>query len=311
MTHQCGPNEAVCTRDLVVRYDDFVALRGVTVAMCFGEALGIVGPNGSGKSTLLKTIAGLLTPSAGELCVLGTSPGALPPGSIAYVPQVEAVDWSFPATVWDVVAMGRFPRLRFWQRFGKHDRELVAAALQAVGMSDLAKRHIANLSGGQQQRAFVARAIAQEPQLMLLDEPTTGVDAHTEEALRVLVRELVKDGMPVVMTTHDLERVTDWFDRLMVLDRTVLALGTPAGVLASGAYAGIRRHARPADAIRHIQRDREEAWTRKHQSHVIPAGTDHPFRVSRRHHGQQHRPLRSRHAGLLHRIVRLQRRIGL
>jgi ABC-type Mn2+/Zn2+ transport system ATPase subunit len=239
----CAAGEAAVTRDLVVRYDDFVALTDATVTVHFGEALGIVGPNGSGKSTLLKTLAGLLTPSGGELCVLGASqPQKLLPGSIAYVPQIEAVDWTFPATVWDVVAMGRFSRLPFWRPFGAHDRTIVQSALDAVNMQSLATRHIAKLSGGQQQRVFVARAIAQEPRLLLLDEPTTGVDAATEEALRELVRKLVAGGMPVVMTTHDLDRVGEWFDRLLVLDRRVLAIGDPREVVESGAYAGIREH---------------------------------------------------------------------
>jgi len=234
--------DAVRVEHLVVRYDRTVALDDVTLEVHFGEAMGIVGPNGSGKSTLLKSIAGLLTPASGELSVLGTLPNKLPAGAIAYVPQIEAADWSFPATVWDVVAMGRFPRLNFWQRFGEADRRAVEDALRAVNMFDLRGRHIAQLSGGQQQRVFVARAIAQKPQLLLLDEPTTGVDAETEEALRRVVRSLVDDGLPVLMTTHDLERVDQWFDRLLVLDRRVLAVGTPAEVVASGAYASIREH---------------------------------------------------------------------
>lgn len=233
---------AVAARDLVVCYDNHVALDGATVTVPYGEALGIVGPNGSGKSTLLKTIAGLLEPTSGALSVLGKSPRALPPGSIAYVPQIEDVDWSFPATVWDVVAMGRFPRLGMFRRFAKHDRAAVERGLDLVNMRDLAKRHISALSGGQQQRVFVARAIAQEPNLLLLDEPTTGVDAQTEEALRNVIRELVKGGMPVIMSTHHLERAPEWFDRLMVLNRRVLAIGTPDEVLASGAYAELHGH---------------------------------------------------------------------
>ena len=238
-------------RDLTVRYDDFTALADATLSVHYGEALGIVGPNGSGKSTLLKTIAGLLLPSSGELRVLGTVPRKAPAGAIAYVPQVEAVDWSFPATVWDVVAMGRFPHLRFWQPFGANDRAVVYHALEAVGMSELSARHIANLSGGQQQRAFVARAIAQEPKLLLLDEPTTGVDAATEEALREIVRELVAGGLPVLMATHDLDRVDDWFDRLLVLDRRVLALGTPREVVETGVYSAIREHTHTHGHLRH------------------------------------------------------------
>jgi ABC-type Mn2+/Zn2+ transport system ATPase subunit len=243
--------EAVVARDVVVRYEDFTALIGATFTVHYGEALGIVGPNGSGKSTLLKSIAGLLLPTSGELCVLGSQPRKLPPGTIAYVPQVEAVDWSFPATVWDVVSMGRFARLRFWQQFGTRDREAVHHALSVVKMDALATRPIANLSGGQQQRAFVARAIAQDPRLLLLDEPTTGVDAATEEALRQIVRELVDGGLPVLVATHDLDRVDAWFDRLLVLDRRVLALGTPREVVESGAYSAIREHTHTHGHLRH------------------------------------------------------------
>jgi len=235
-------SEAVRIRELTVRYDQVVALDRVNLTLQTGMALGIVGPNGSGKSTLLKTIAGLLSPASGVLEVFGAAPRTLPPGTIAYVPQIEAVDWSFPANVYDVVAMGRFPRLGLLQRFSKHDRRVVDAALEALRLGDLRNRHISQLSGGQQQRTFVARAIAQEPKLLLLDEPTTGVDAATEEALRELIRGLVKNGLPVLMTTHDLDRAAVWFDRLVVVDRRVLAEGDPETVLASGAYAGIREH---------------------------------------------------------------------
>ena len=235
-------NDAIVVRDLAVRYETLLALEGTSLTAHFGEALGIVGPNGSGKSTLLKTVAGLLTPSSGSVTVLDSDPRRLPPGTIAYVPQIEAVDWSFPATVWDVVAMGRFPRLGMFKRFGSDDRTAVHRALAQLRMDHLSDRHISALSGGQQQRAFVARAIAQEPRVLLLDEPTTGVDEETEESLRVVVRELVAQGMPVLMSTHDLDRAADWFDRLVVIDRRVLAIGTPDEVLESGAYAAIREH---------------------------------------------------------------------
>lgn len=233
---------AVRVSELTVRYDRVLALDRVDLVLQEGQALGIVGPNGSGKSTLLKTVAGLVAPTAGSIEVFGCAPRTLTPGTIAYVPQVEAVDWSFPATVYDVVAMGRFPRMRALVPYSKHDREVVEEALSALRIGDLRNRHISELSGGQQQRTFVARAIAQEPQLLLLDEPATGVDAATEEALRTFVRGLVANGLPVLMTTHDLESAPDWFDRLMVVDRRVLAVGDPDAVLASGAYAGIREH---------------------------------------------------------------------
>jgi manganese transport system ATP-binding protein len=235
-------SEAIRVRELTVRYERIVALDRIDLTLETGTALGIVGPNGSGKSTLLKTIAGLVRPASGILEVFGQSPRSLPPGTIAYVPQIEAVDWSFPASVYDVVAMGRFPRMGAFSRFSKNDRRVVDGALDALRLSDLRNRHISQLSGGQQQRAFVARAIAQEPELLLLDEPTTGVDSATEEALRELIRGLVSRGLPVLMTTHDLDRAHEWFDKLAVVDHRVLAEGDPDTVLASGAYAGIREH---------------------------------------------------------------------
>lgn len=233
---------AVDARDVRVQYERVVALEDVTLELATGVALGIVGPNGSGKSTLLKTIAGLVTPSAGSLTVFGKRPRDLAPGTIGYVPQIEDVDWQFPASVRDVVSMGRYPRLGAFARFGAKDRTAVNGALDALDLTDLADRHISQLSGGQQQRAFVARAIAQEPDLLLLDEPTTGVDAATEESLLLVIRALVARGMPVLMTTHDLDRAAEWFDRLIVVDRRVLADGDPATVLASGAYVQIREH---------------------------------------------------------------------
>ncbi|GAC1407777.1 MAG: metal ABC transporter ATP-binding protein [Candidatus Velthaea sp.] len=234
---------AIEVRDLHVRYDRVEALQGVDFSLPGGTALGIVGPNGSGKSTLLKTIAGLVMPAGGSVRVFGKAPRDLKPGTIGYVPQLEDVDWQFPASVRDVVAMGRYPRLGAFARFGANDRAAVDHALTSVDLGALADRHISQLSGGQQQRAFLARAIAQEPDLLLLDEPTTGVDAATEEALLHVVRGLVRAGMPVLMTTHDLDRSAEWFDRLMVVDRRVLAEGDPQTVLESGAYGNIREHA--------------------------------------------------------------------
>ena len=233
---------AVAVRDLVVKYGTVTALDDVTFTLETGQCLGIVGPNGSGKSTLLKTVAGLIAPASGQADVFGQRAGTLAPGTIGYVPQIEDVDWSFPASVWDVVAMGRFPKMRMFARFSKRDRGVVRDALAAVGMDAFADRHISELSGGQQQRVFVARAIALEPRLLLLDEPTTGVDAKTEDALMHLIRGRVTAGLPVMMTTHDLDRASDWFDRLIVVDRRLLADGEPDAVLESGAYAGIREH---------------------------------------------------------------------
>ena len=233
---------AVAFEDVVVQYERVRALDGVTLDVVTGTALGIVGPNGSGKSTLLKTVAGLVKPTSGTIRVLGVAAGTVAAGAIGYVPQVDDVDFAFPVNVRDVVSMGRYPHLRPFRRFSAHDRSVVDEAIAALDLGPLVNRHIAELSGGQQQRTFVARAIAQEPRLLLLDEPTTGVDAATEDALLHLIRGLVRGGLPVMMTTHDLDRASEWFDRLVVVDRHVLADGAPGDVLASGAYASIREH---------------------------------------------------------------------
>ena len=233
---------AVEVRDVVVRYDSVLALDGVSLSVERGTALGIVGPNGSGKSTLLKTVAGLIRPDAGSVRVFGDAPSKLRPGAIGYVPQIEAVDFSFPVCVRDVVSMGRYPRLGPFASFSAADRRAVDEAIEALDLTAFAGRHISELSGGQQQRVFVARAIAQTPELLLLDEPTTGVDAATEEELLHVIRGLVRDGLPVMMTTHDLDRAADWFDRLVVVDHRILADGDPETVLGSGAYASIREH---------------------------------------------------------------------
>lgn len=235
-------NLAVEVQGLVVRYDRVVALDGVFLKLPRGTALGIVGPNGSGKSTLLKSVAGLIRPDAGSVRVFGTAPALLPPGAIGYVPQIEEVDFTFPVNVRDVVSMGRYPRLGPFAPFRAADHRAVEDAIAALDLGAYANRRISDLSGGQQQRVFVARALAQEPELLLLDEPSTGVDAATEDALLHVVRGLVDGGMPVMMTTHDLDRAADWFDRLIVVDRRILADGDPADVLASGTYASIREH---------------------------------------------------------------------
>lgn len=225
---------AVELTGLGVRYGKRFALRKVDLTIAAGTALGIIGSNGSGKSTLLRAVAGLLPASEGSVRVFGRPPRRNPAGTVAYVPQIEHVDWSFPATVRDVVAMGRFCRRPFYQRFNALDNQIVDGALAALGIAELRDRHISALSGGQQQRAFLARALAQEPAIFLLDEPTTGVDAETEEALRVLVRSWTAAGRTVLMSTHDFDRIDQWFDRVVVIDRAITAEGTPAEILAAG-----------------------------------------------------------------------------
>jgi manganese transport system ATP-binding protein len=223
---------AVELERVTVAYGQLCALRDVTLSVTVATAVGIIGANGSGKSTLLKTIAGLLRPVHGTVRVLSRAPRRCSPGSIAYVPQIEAVDWSFPATVRDVVSMGRFTHLPFYRFFGAADRALVDAAIGRLQLSDLSDRRISALSGGQQQRVFLARALASEAELLLLDEPMTGIDAASEEVLREVVRGLVAGGKTVLMTTHDLQSTGAWFDRVLVLDKAIIADGTPEAVAA-------------------------------------------------------------------------------
>jgi len=234
--------DAVWLHDVTVRYDGTIGVERVSIVLHPGEILGIIGPNGSGKSTLLKTIAGLLLPTHGTVEVYGEDPHRLHPGTIAYVPQVETVDWNFPATVWDVVAMARFPRLSAFQRFSARDKAAVSSALAAVDLEPLRDRHISELSGGQQQRAFLARALAQEPKLLLLDEPATGVDASTSDMLRSVIRDLAKNGMPVLVATHDLESAEAWFDYLLLVDKAVVAYGRPHEVLCSSEFERLLKH---------------------------------------------------------------------
>ena len=163
----------------------------------------MIGPNGAGKSTLLKLIANLLRPDSGTISVLGAAPG-VEARSIAYLPQAEAVDWEFPVTVGEVAMMGRYARLGFGRRPTALDHERVLAALETVGMAGATDRQIGALSGGQRRRVFLARAIAAEPELYLLDEPVTGVDATTQEDLMDVLEAEARAGRTVVATTHDL-----------------------------------------------------------------------------------------------------------
>ena len=186
--------------------------------------MAIFGPNGGGKTTLLKLIAGLLQPWQGSVEVLGGSP-ALAARRIAYVPQAELVDWSFPVSVWDVAMMGRFPGLGPFRQPGRRDRETVREALERVGMADRAATQIGRLSGGQRRRAFLARAIAAEAELYLLDEPVTGVDVPTQEDLMQLLDAESRAGKTVVATTHDLAAASRHFGHVVGINQRVMADG--------------------------------------------------------------------------------------
>jgi ABC-type Mn2+/Zn2+ transport system ATPase subunit len=211
-------------------YDGRVALTDVSLEVRPGSLLAVIGPNGAGKSTLLKLIAGLLKPTAGRLTVLGGPPGSAA-REVAYLPQAEAVDWEFPVTVGEVVMMGRYARLGFGRQPGPVDRERVAAALETVGMADAADRQIGALSGGQRRRVFLARAIAAEPELYLLDEPVTGVDVTTQEELMDVLEGEARAGKTVIATTHDLICAAQRFHQAALINGRVVAQGPAELVL--------------------------------------------------------------------------------
>jgi manganese/zinc/iron transport system ATP- binding protein len=208
---------------LTVSYHETPVLRNVTLAIPTGQLVAVVGPNGAGKSTLLKAILGLIPRDVGEVRVFG-KPIRENPLTVAYVPQTESVDWDFPVTAREVVMMGRYGRLGYLGRPGRRDREIVAECLCTVSMQDFADRHIRQLSGGQQQRIFLARALAQEARILLLDEPLAGVDAQTEATLFELMSRFSAEGKTLVVVNHDLE-VLDRFHAVLFLNQSVIAYG--------------------------------------------------------------------------------------
>lgn len=220
----------VALEHVTVRYaDSEPALVDVSLQLWPGERVAVVGPNGAGKSTLLKVVAGILPPASGYAEVYGYGAGGHI--CIGYVPQRTQVDWSFPVTVADVVMMGRVARMGLFRQAGRADWHLVRESLAQVGMADLASRQIGELSGGQQQRVFVARALAQEAELLLMDEPLTGLDVPSQDAIFDILDKLRSRGMTVLVSTHDLHLAAEKFDRLMLLHRRLLGLGHPSEVL--------------------------------------------------------------------------------
>lgn len=210
--------------DLTVAYHKKPVLYGIDMAVPKGSLVGIIGPNGAGKSTLIKAIMGLLPASAGWVKVFG-EPYKKNCHRVGYVPQRESVDWDFPVNVMDVVLMGRYGHLRIGQRPTKKDKEIAVECLKKVKMLPFAKRQIGNLSGGQQQRVFLARALAQESDLYLMDEPFVGVDAATEAAIVEILRELVTRGKTLLVVHHDLATAKEYFDSLLLLNMRLVAFG--------------------------------------------------------------------------------------
>lgn len=218
-------------QNLSVRYNGRLALEDVTFHLHVGERVAVVGPNGAGKSTLFKVVAGVLAPTSGSVTVSGARPTAHV--CIGYVPQRSHVDWNFPVSVADVVMMGRSAVMGAFRWPTRRDWDVVRGALETVELSNLAQRQIGELSGGQQQRMFIARALAQQAELMLMDEPLTGLDLPSQEGILHLLDKLQKQRVTVMVATHDLDQAEKYFDRVMLLNRRLLGFGSSAEVLKS------------------------------------------------------------------------------
>ncbi|WP_077310133.1 metal ABC transporter ATP-binding protein [Terribacillus halophilus] len=215
---------ALEVKDLQVAYDKKAVLEHVNLTIPKGSLTAIVGPNGAGKSTLMKAILGMLKRSSGHISVLG-KPYSPKNRNVGYVPQRGSVDWDFPTNSLDVILMGRYAHIGWFKRPSKQDVTLAKEALQKLGMEAYANRQIRQLSGGQQQRVFLARALVQDADVYLMDEPFVGVDAKTENAIIDLLRELQQKGKTVIVVHHDLQTVPEYFDHTLLLNRTVIANG--------------------------------------------------------------------------------------
>ncbi|MBF8262727.1 MAG: ytgB [Parachlamydiales bacterium] len=215
---------AIEIEGLTINYDQTSVLWDLSFSLPHGIICGIAGPNGAGKSTLLKAAVGLVKPQSGRIALLG-QPLRKMRQRIAYIPQRESIDWDFPITASDVVLMGRYHQFGFWGRPRPADRAAAACALEQLGMSAFADRQISQLSGGQQQRLFIARALVQEPDLFLMDEPFRGVDLATEKSIIELLRRLKNEGKTILIVFHDLHMAQSYFDYLLLLNRRLIACG--------------------------------------------------------------------------------------
>lgn len=228
----------ISIRDLAVRYGTVQALSDVSLELSPGRIIGVIGMNGSGKSSLFGAIMGSVRAAGGDIRLFGGDPArARKRNLVSYVPQSEAVDWDFPISVAEVVMTGRYGRLGLTRRPRAADRDAVARAIERVGLVDLADRQIGELSGGQRKRVFVARGIAQEATLMLLDEPFAGVDKGSEYTIIDLLRGLAAEGRGILISTHDLAGVPELCDEVVLLKNRVLFHGAPEDALAADRLA--------------------------------------------------------------------------
>ncbi len=221
---------AIDIQHLTVSYGPVPALLDVSVQIPTGKLVGIIGPNGSGKSTLIKTILGFIKPDFGRVLIFGQD-AVSAKGRVAYVPQRGAVDWDFPVTVRQVALMGRYGHRPWWQNLRREDYEIADHALAKVRMSDFHHRQIGQLSGGQQQRVFMARALAQDADILLLDEPFAGVDAATEAAILDVLQETRRSGKTLCVVHHDLSTAAEYFDLLILLKQRIYGFGPPGEIL--------------------------------------------------------------------------------
>lgn len=221
---------AIEVRNLTVSYGPSPALLDVSLSIEPGQLVGVIGPNGSGKSTLIKAILGFVRPDFGEVKLFG-QPVDQAKGRVAYVPQRGSVDWDFPVTVREVALMGRYGHVPWWRDLGRDDLAEADKALEMVRMKDFVHRQIGQLSGGQQQRVFMARALAQGADILLLDEPFAGVDAATERAILDVLRLSREAGRTLVVVHHDLATAAEYFDTLVLVKQRLFAVGPPSAVL--------------------------------------------------------------------------------
>jgi ABC-type Mn2+/Zn2+ transport system ATPase subunit len=212
--------------DVSVRFGHTTALEHANLRIEHGTFSGVVGMNGAGKSTLFRTIIGLIRPTSGTVRVCGMTPqDAQKHNYIAYMPQSEQVDWTFPVSVYDVVMMGRYGTQNMFRIANAEDKEIVQSSLERVGMYEFHNRQIGELSGGQKKRVFLARALAQNAQLLLLDEPFAGVDAKNERTITQLLLELRDEGKTIILSTHELTSLSEYCDHVALVKKTILAYG--------------------------------------------------------------------------------------
>jgi zinc/manganese transport system ATP-binding protein len=217
-------------RDVTCGYNGTPILHRINLSIAAGQLTGIVGPSGAGKSTLLRAVLGQLRLHHGAVSVIGEPVRGRPPAGVGYVPQLETIDWNFPVTVEEVVLMGRAATSGIWPWPSRADRRAMSELLDRLGILPYAHRQIRDLSGGQQQRVFLARALMRSPRLLLLDEPTTGVDIKTRHDVLHLLRELHESGVTIMLTTHDLNAVATHLPHVVCLNHTVVAQGKPSEV---------------------------------------------------------------------------------